>query len=160
MPSASLAGVHRDAASYDTETVRSRGRVSRKARLIPLPVTPRNAAGERRIDIAELERVFGVKLDRSHATMGPNSASPGNVAASMQSNGMHGPDSERIIAAQAETIAQQDATIRHLRDLVDREAEERRRVQAQLTGLLTTTSSDDPTKSPWPRRPWWRRWFR
>jgi hypothetical protein len=51
---------------------------------------------------------------------------------------------ERVIAAQRETTAQQDATIRHLRDLVDREAEERRRLIAILTD----------------RRSWWRRWFR
>jgi hypothetical protein len=55
-----------------------------------------------------------------------------------------GPESERIIAAQRETIAQQDATIRDLRTRLDAEAEERRKLIAVLTD----------------RRPWWRRWFR
>jgi hypothetical protein len=46
---------------------------------------------------------------------------------------------DRLVAEQAETI-------RFLRDLVDREAAERR----NLIALLTDQS----------RRPWWRRWLR
>jgi hypothetical protein len=45
--------------------------------------------------------------------------------------------SERVIAAQQETIARQDATIADLRARLD-----------SLMALLTD------------RRPWWRRWFR
>jgi hypothetical protein len=45
---------------------------------------------------------------------------------------------DRLVAEQAETI-------RDLRDRLDHEAEERRKLTAILTG---------------PRRSWWRRWFR
>jgi hypothetical protein len=106
----------------------------------------KDAAGERRIDVAELERVFGIKLPTVGNLSIGNGAMPATDAASMQSNATHGSESERVIAAQRETIAQQDATIRHLRDLVDREAEERRWLIAALTDQRA--------------RPWWRRWLR
>jgi hypothetical protein len=62
------------------------------------------------------------------------------------------PESERVIAAQQAMIESQAETIRDLRSMLagaieerSREAEERRRLMALLTG---------------PRVPWWRRWFR
>lgn len=78
-----------------------------------------NGAGQRRIDPAELDRCFGI-----------NAQAP-------ERNAAHGPEGERIIAAQAETIARQDATIADLRRRLD-----------VLMAVLTD------------RRPWWRRWFR
>jgi hypothetical protein len=96
-----------------------------------------DAAGERRIDTAELDRVFPIK---------GNGASPDAMAQPVQSKVTHEPESERVIAAQRETIAQQDATIRDLRARLDAEAEERRKLIAILTDQRV--------------RPWWRRWFR
>jgi hypothetical protein len=64
----------------------------------------------------------------------------------VQSQAAHEPESERIIAAQRETIEEQGATIRDLRARLDAEAEERRRLIAILTGPA--------------RVAWWRRWFR
>ena len=91
--------------------------------------------GERRIDTAELDRVFPIKI---------NGASADALAQPVQSHGAHDGESERVIAAQRETIERQDATIRDLRARLDRETEERRRLIAMLVD----------------RRPWWRRWFR
>ena len=90
-----------------------------------------NDAGERRIELAELERVFGRK---------PNGA----IAAIVQSHITQEAQAERVIAAQRLTIEQQDATIRDLRTRLDREVDERRALIALLTD----------------RRSWWRRWFR
>ena len=49
------------------------------------------------------------------------------------------------VAALHARIAEQAETIRDLRNRLDQEVEERRRMLALLTG---------------PQRPWWRRWFR
>lgn len=100
----------------------------------------KDAAGERRVEVAELERVFGIKFPAG------NGAMDAPDAFASERNDTHGPESERIIAAQRETIAQQDATIRHLRTLLEGEVDERRRMLALLTG---------PS-----RVRWWRRWFR
>ena len=107
----------------------------------------KGAAGERRVDVAELERVFGIKqpLAPGEGFRG-NGASPATDAQAVASHVTQEPESERIIAAQRETIAQQDATIRDLRARLDREAEERRALIAILTDQR--------------RRPWWWRWFR
>jgi hypothetical protein len=81
--------------------------------------------------------VFGIKL--------VNGAMSDAMAHLVQSHVPHEPESERVIAAQRETIAQQDATIRDLRARLNAEAEEERR---KLIAILTE------------RRPWWRRWLR
>jgi hypothetical protein len=85
----------------------------------------------------------GSKLQHRSAATG---ASPAIDAQPIASNDTHEPESERVIAAQRETIEQMDATIRDLRARLDRETEERR----QLIAILTDQR----------RRPWWRRWFR
>jgi hypothetical protein len=98
-------------------------------------------AGERRIDTAELDRVFPIKVNGADG-----SASLDAMAQPVQSKGTHAAESERVIAAQRGTIEQMDATIRDLRARLDREAEERRSLIAILTDQR--------------HRPWWRRWFR
>jgi hypothetical protein len=117
----------------------------------------KDAAGKRQLDPAELERVFGIKHTDSDRSLRGNGADDyRNAPGTMQSNEAQpaeaGPriapqpsDSERIIAAQRETIEHQAETIRHLRGLLEGEGAERRRMLALLTG---------------PRVPWWRRWFR
>jgi hypothetical protein len=77
------------------------------------------------------------------------------MAQRMQSNGAHEPEADRIIAAQAETIAQQDATIRDLRARLDREAEERRALSERLTALLTHRQAGSVPSVPVLRLPWW-----
>ena len=106
----------------------------------------KDETGERRIDTAELDRVFRIKNPSQDAAFTGNGASSGNDAQSMQSKVAHEPESERVIAAQQVTIDQLDATIRDLRARLDAETEERRKLIAILTG---------PT-----RVPWWRRRFR
>jgi hypothetical protein len=140
-----------------------------------------SAAGERQIDTAELDRVFGIKA--SSETEKVNGASLDASAHGMQSHVTHEPESERVIAAQAETIAQMDAMIRDLRARLDHEAAERRQLSERLHGLLTAPGSimgnpiirsepglsvtERKTPAPSassglaiPRPPWWRRWFR
>jgi hypothetical protein len=106
-------------------------------------------AGDRRIDVAELERVFGIKKvadSADHFSRGGNGASPASNAQPVASHVTHEPESERVIAAQREAMERMDATIRDLRARLDREAEERRSLIAILTDQR--------------RRPWWRRWLR
>jgi hypothetical protein len=102
-----------------------------------------DAAGARQIDTAELDRVFGILTGSGQNSFGSKEFSQGNGASldasahSMQSKIAHEPESERVIAAQAETIAQMDAMIRDLRARLDLEAAERRQLSERLHGLLT-----------------------
>jgi hypothetical protein len=70
----------------------------------------RDEAGERRIEVAELERVFGIKAPETGGFNRGNGASLASDAQALACNDTHVPESERVIAAQRETIAQQDAT--------------------------------------------------
>jgi hypothetical protein len=72
--------------------------------------------GERRIDVAELERVFGVEP-------------AGNGAAPVQSNATHHPE----VAMLQRWLDDRDETIRQLWHRLDSEVEERRRLLALLT---------------------------
>jgi hypothetical protein len=98
-------------------------------------------AGERRIDTAELDRVFGIKA---------NGASQEVLAQPLQSKVTH----EGELAALQRLLDDREATIRDLRDQVadlriqrDREGEERR----ALTARLLTDRRE--------RSGWWRRIF-
>jgi hypothetical protein len=99
----------------------------------------KDEAGERKVDLAELERVFGI-----------NGARPGMDAPTLACNDMQGMVASSLAALQARLeerdrmIAAHEATIADLRARLDSEAEERRRLLALLTD----------------RRPWWRRWLR
>jgi hypothetical protein len=100
-------------------------------------------AGGRRIDTAELDRVFGIK----HV----NGASPEAMAQPMQSHVTPVRDSPLL----QQLLDDRDATIRDLRARLDASEEERRRVQAQLTGLLADkreSPADTPPAASWPRR--------
>jgi hypothetical protein len=106
--------------------------------------------GERRIDTAELDRVFGIKI-----TSG-NGASYATVAQSMQSKTAQGDETtalQRLLDDRECTIADLRETIRDLRGRLDAETEDRKRdaeERRQLMALLTSPA----------RVPWWRRWFR
>jgi hypothetical protein len=93
-----------------------------------------NEAGERRIEVSELERVFELR-----APLG-NGASEATLAHAGQSNAVHAGEiaaRERLLAEREATIADLRESNRYLRDRLD-----------SLFALLTD------------RRPWWRRWFR
>ena len=96
----------------------------------------RTASGAYEIDPAELARVFPFAGDMA-GTM--TQSVPGNGAETYpaispgEAQALH-----RVIAEQAETI-------RDLRNRLDSEVDERRRLLALLTG---------------PKLPWWRKWFR
>jgi hypothetical protein len=96
----------------------------------------RNGGGERRIDVAELERVFGL------AATSEAGASAASGAEGVQSNSAHA----GALAALERLLDDRDATIRDLRTRLDASETERR----QLTALL----------NPPARRSWWRRWRR
>lgn len=102
-----------------------------------------NDAGERRIDVAELQRVFdlrsppatlvnGATLAATPAPLQRHSAQPGEVAALRE-----------VIERQDATIRDLRATVADQRDDLHRAADERRALLAMLTD----------------RRPWWRRWL-
>ena len=75
------------------------------------------AAGERRIDVAELERVFGHRVASS------------NGAETVQSH-----DSQRReIEVLHRLVSEQDGTIRDLRQRLDASEDERRRLTLQLS---------------------------
>lgn len=117
--------------------------------------------GERRIDTAELHRVFPIKP--SGLTL-VNGASVDAMAQHVQSHGTHEDDRERVIAAQRETIASQDATIRDLRARLDDSESERRQLSERLTGLLAHRQAGSvpvaPAQTVAPvARGWWRRMF-
>ena len=103
-----------------------------------------NSAGKRVVDTAEIDRVFGIKTVAPHDGFnGAISASEARIgngvghAHAAKSHVTHEPESVLVIAAQAETIAQQDATIADLRARLDVEAAERRQLSERLTAILT-----------------------
>jgi predicted site-specific integrase-resolvase len=109
-------------------------------------------AGERRIDTAELDRVFGLKT--------ANGASLEAIASDVHRNATH----VREIELLTQQLTDRDATIRDLRSRLDAEAEERRRAQERLTALLTHRQAGSvpsvQQSASGPRVPWWRRWLR
>jgi hypothetical protein len=99
-------------------------------------------AGERRIDTAELDRVFGVKA---------NGAIADAMAQPVQSH----VTPVREIEALQRLLDDREATIRDLRARLDASEEERRKVQGQLTALLADKRESPLAEQPsaqWPHR--------
>jgi hypothetical protein len=92
----------------------------------------KTAGGERRVEVAELERVFGIKA--------PEWRIAGNGA---ERRTRH-PAQPGEVAALREVIERQDATVADLRATIRVITDEKRALMALLTD----------------RRPWWRRWLR
>ena len=107
--------------------------------------------GERQIDPAELERVFPIKpLEPANEVAPGNRRKVASNHTQLQQLGAQ-LESERTKTAGLEArLADKDAVIDDLRHRLDREGEERRQAQAQLTALLT----DQREASV--RRSWWR----
>jgi len=95
-----------------------------------------DASGERRIDVAELERVFGSRV------------AVGNGAETVQSN-----DSQRReIEVLHRLVAEQDGTIRDLRQRLDASDDERRRLTLLLSPPPTTKTAEPDPQRPLGRR--------
>jgi|SRR5204863_3473263 len=101
--------------------------------------------GERRIDTAELDRVFGIKV---------NGAMPDAMAQPVQRHIAQADD----IALLREQLGDRDETIRDLRARLDASEQERRTVQAQLTALLS--DQRPPEASPPATAPPCTAWLR
>src|SRR4051794_3724515 len=99
-------------------------------------------SGERRIDVAELERAFGLK----------GSARPDAIAQPIQSNAVQAGE----LAALQRLLDDRETTIRDLRARLDASETERRAAQAQVAALLTDQRAALPVTPPSPRRRWWR----
>jgi DNA-binding transcriptional MerR regulator len=125
--------------------------------------------GKRRIDVAELQRVFEIKGAETAGFAGGNGALPGNGARTVHRKAAHRAETEalqRVFDERERTIARQDETIRDLRvgldDLrarLDARETERRQLSERLTGLLSHRQAGS-VPAVVPRSPWWRRWFR
>jgi hypothetical protein len=70
----------------------------------------KDAAGERRIDTAELDRVFGMRHGPNGASAGSNGATADAMAQPVASHVTHEPASERIIARRSRNRTQRFAT--------------------------------------------------
>jgi hypothetical protein len=122
----------------------------------------RNEAGERRIDIAELERVFGIKSRPGVLFSHGNGASPGNDAAT-DADYVRGRTGGAATVARG-ARAHNCGLARDYRARLDAEAQERREAERKLTALLTHRQAGSVpalqrTVSE-PRLPWWQKWFR
>ena len=93
-------------------------------------------AGERRIDVAELERVFGARV------------AVGNGAETAQSNDLQ----RREIEVLHRLVTEQDGTIRDLRQRLDASEDERRRLTLQLSPPPVTKTAEPDPPHPFGRR--------
>ena len=95
------------------------------------------ATGGWQIEPAELHRVYPAVADAA-------------ANAAIRSG-----DAEVEIRELRDRLADKDTVINDLRQRLDREGEERRQAQAQLTALLTD-QREQTRPAPAPRRSWWR----
>jgi hypothetical protein len=111
----------------------------------------RSDDGSYTIDPAELQRVYPLTgtanghLARSVTAVTVNGAAP--EPAFLQ----------QLLAERERLVEEQASAIRDLRARLDAESEERRRVQAQLTALLTDQREKAAPASAWGRFLAWRR---
>jgi hypothetical protein len=134
-----------------------------------------DAAGQRRIDTAELDRVFGVNMSTivdnfsgaNPTKLGLNGASGASACEALQSNTAHAGEH----AALERLLADREASIADLRARLDASEAERRQLSERLHGMLTARTIEEVSREPThppsassglaiPRPPWWRRWFR
>ncbi|MBO0735240.1 MAG: hypothetical protein J2P48_01520 [Alphaproteobacteria bacterium] len=128
----------------------------------------RDEAGERRIDVAELERVFGIKPVEKFNRSSGNGASVRNDAGPVARKITQGGELaalQRLLDDRERTIADLREAIRDYRTRLDKSEADRERIQERLTGLLThrqagSVPSVTPANPVPLRRPWWRRLFR
>jgi hypothetical protein len=120
-----------------------------------------DAAGQRKIDTSELDRVFGIKTNTGIPVL-TNGASGASGAQAAQSNTAHAGEHSAL----ERLLADREASIADLRQRLDASEAERRAVQERLTAVLTHRQAGSVPAVPnvrtpkHYRRPWWRRWFR
>ncbi len=104
--------------------------------------------GARRIDPAELERVFRIEA--------PDAIAPRNRHAARRNN-LQPLQTDALLEAERSKVAILEATVADLRNRLDRADTERRQAQEKLTAVLAdqrATSAAPPRRSWWP---WQRR---
>jgi excisionase family DNA binding protein len=111
--------------------------------------------GEWLIEPAELHRVYEPASDENDARNGTHrnnddDETPNETGALRQEVALL----REMLTERDRRVADKDTVIDDLRNRLDAEADERRRTQAQLTGLLT---DQRPKPEPKPRRRWWWR---
>lgn len=114
----------------------------------------RSDDGSYTIDPAELQRVYPL----TGASNGHMARSVTVAGASVPSNGTDPEPAllQQLLAERERLVEEQAAAIRDLRSRLDAESEERRRVQTQLTALLTDQRPATQTNM-WGRFLAWRR---
>jgi hypothetical protein len=111
----------------------------------------KDPAGERRIEVAELERVFGIKTASFEAVPRGNGAMPGNDAYASGRNDMHGGELaalQRLLDDRECTIADLRESIRDLRARLDAESAERRREVEERRRLTMLLADQRPAAPP------------
>lgn len=116
----------------------------------------RGEDGSYTIDAAELQRVYPLTGSGNGHMVRSVTVGPAAVTA-------NGADWERVLpqqllAERERLVEEQAAAIRDLRQRLDESETERRRVQAQLTALLTDQRPAPPPSTAWGRFLAWRRW--
>ena len=120
----------------------------------------KDEAGNRRIDIAELERLYPlVKRPDAEPTNGairaPARARTGTPAGEVEALRL-------LVAAKDEALRDLRARVDAIEARLDASEAERRQLSERLTGLLSHRQSGSvPVVQPAPARvPWWLRWLR
>jgi len=104
--------------------------------------------GMRRIDPAELERIFRIKA--------PGAIAPRNRTAAVR-NSPQPLQTDALLEAERSKIAILEATVADLRQRLDRADMERRQAQEKLTAVLADMRVAAPAPQPAPtRRRWWK----
>lgn len=121
----------------------------------------KDAAGNRQIDVAELQRVFPVEKPSD-----PMAFDAGNGAirapARARTEAPHGEVEalRLLVAAKDEALHDLRARVDAIEARLDASEDERRRLSERLTGLLTSRQAGSVPAVPASRALWWRRWLR
>jgi hypothetical protein len=106
-----------------------------------------DSAGKRVVDVAELDRVFGVKVGSDDATPPTNGASLDGHAHAAERNAAHArfsAVSPGEHAALHQLLADREASIADLRGRLDASEAERRQLSERLTAILTDQREQKP----------------
>jgi hypothetical protein len=123
-------------------TGKSKAALSRAIKLHRISAT-KQEDGSFQIDPAELHRVYPpIRVEQATQQLPVNTDATAEIR-----------ELRAKLEAAAERLADKDGVIDDLRQRLDTEAEERRKVQAQLTALLT---DQRPKQEEPARRSWWQ----
>jgi uncharacterized coiled-coil protein SlyX len=108
----------------------------------------KDSAGLRKIEVAELGRVFEIKRGKDDLFRSGNGAQPRNDARTERRKTTHSAETDALRALLDErerTIARLDDTLADLRHRLDLETAERRQLSERLHGLLTSSAPEKVT---------------